>query len=98
MDFKYVDLVVCRFPDDDRDFLFCAPRWSGLEAGDQVVAETDGGNRVAQVQAVCTIDIGDNNIVSMILYLAKVEKPLHRVLSKVVFSDFEYEEDEDDSV
>lgn len=95
--YKYVDLVVVNHPDDDRDFLYLAPRWSGLEQGDEVICDSETGARPAVVRRVCTVEIGgDQEVLSMLFYLAKVnEKPIHRVLSKVEVRDLTWEAEDD---
>lgn len=94
---KYMDLVVVRTQRDDRDWLCVAPVWSGLKEDDEVICERDGGVIPALVRKVITID-ADAEVMEVILYLAKAEMPLKRVVSKVEYREFTYKEESNDTV
>lgn len=96
---KYIDLVVVRHPNDDRDFVYQAPSWSDLKEDDEVVCEAEGMPLYGLVKKTCHADFDFHaDEISVILYLAKAEMPLKRILSKVTYKEFEYSEDEDDTV
>ena len=96
---NYVDYVVCQHHHDDRLFLFYAPAWSRLKAGDEVIVDTVRGQFPAVVVEVSTIQKDDEPLKNMIKRLAGATEPLRRVISKVRFDELTYEtEDEDDSV
>lgn len=96
---KYVDLVVAGSPAYDGQFLVTAPAWSGLAKSDEVVIDTVRGAFPAVVNGVITIDMErDTEILSLLLLLTKEDLPLKRVLSKVEYRKFEYEEENHDTV
>lgn len=91
----YIDLVACKHMNNDRSFLFKAPKFSYLDKGDKVMVETKHGNAEATVEASYTIDPEDNDLMKLILSLNGAELPLKKVLKKIKYIDFEYKEDEE---
>lgn len=88
---KYVDLVACRLYDDDFITVYQAPAWTYLEEGNDVLVEHPSiGTAKAKVVKVITI-AEDNEAFDFILTLCDEQKPLPKVLSKVIYSRFKYE-------
>ena len=46
---KYIDVVICQHDGCGQRFLFQAPAWSGIQAGQRVVVDTKHGERRATV-------------------------------------------------
>ena len=88
IDKNYVDLVVCKHDGCDAHFLFQAPAWSGLEEGDLVIVY---GDQKATVMNKITVDPTSEEY-DFIVDATNAIKPLKRVLKKVTFRDFVYEE------
>lgn len=91
----YIDLVACKHMNNDKAFLFHAPKFTHLDKGDKVIVETKKGNAEATVEASYTIDPDDNDLMELILSLSGAELPLKKVLKKIKYIDFEYKEDEE---
>lgn len=93
----YVDLVLCKHPNNDGLFLFYAPAWSRLKKGGQVIVNTQKGESLAIVQDCVTVD-NETNEYKFIVELANAKLPLKKVLSKVVYDKFEYEEEDENGI
>ena len=91
---SYIDLVACKHPNDNRAYLFKAPQFSHLEKGDKVIVETKNGEK--EVEVITTYTIGDNedDLWSMFIALSGAEIPLKRVLRKITYREYKYEEEE----
>lgn len=92
---KYLDLVLCDFNQDGKPYLFIAPAWSNLKKGDAVVVDSDGDDSCATVLSVITVSEDDEQKIEFAIRATRATAPLKRVISKIVFREFEYEEDED---
>ena len=92
---NYIDLVACKHANNDKVFLFRAPRFSYLNKGDMVIVETKNGESEATVEASRTVDLHDNDFVEFICCLSGAELPLKRVLKKVTYREFDYMEEDD---
>lgn len=90
---KFVQFVVCQHTGDSKKYLFYSPTFSKIEKGDEVLVETQYGERKATVLAVCTTSSDDVEI-SMRVLAGAEEKPLKRVIGKYEFTKFNYSEDE----
>ena len=90
---NYVDLVSVQFTPDGKQYVFRAPRWSGLTPGKKVVCETSLGNNEGEVIACTTVTPGDSEY-EFICKLAGVTE-LKRVLSVVKYSEFTYDDESD---
>ena len=91
---EYIDLVICKHEDDSygRQMLCCAPAWAILESGDHVLVE--GIDRAYEVIVVNKLTVDPtSDIYQFILDAANFKTPLKRLLKKIEYREFEYEED-----
>ena len=93
----YIDLVLCRHKDDDRNLLFQAPKFSYLKPNDEVIVETKLGNLSAKVVQSITIDV-ESEVYGFITSMYRVTLPLKKVLAKVRYSEFEYSEETENGI
>ena len=92
----YIDLVACKHMNNDRSFLFKAPKFSYLSKGDKVIVETKRGNAEATVEASYTTDFNnDTELLELIIALSGAELPLKKVLKKITYREFDYMEEDD---
>ena len=90
---SYVQFVVCQHNGDNKKYLFYAPPFRGVMIGDEVLVDTQFGEKKATVLAACTTSSDD--VEKILRVLAGAEgKPLKRVIGKYKFVKFEYSEDE----
>lgn len=90
---RFVQFVVCQHTGDSKKYLFYAPAFRGVMIGDEVLVDTQFGERKATVLATC-ISSGDD-VEKILRVLAGAEdKPLKRVIGKYQFTKFDYMEDE----
>lgn len=92
---KYIDLVLCQHPNDNRNFLFVAPAWSRLQRGDNVMVDTRNGKCLAIVQDTALVE-KDSDLYIFIVTASKATLPLKKVISKIEYHEFEYEEESDE--
>lgn len=90
---KYVQLVVCQHTGDQKKYLFYAPAFTDIKIGEEVMVDTQFGEKKATVLAVCTTSSDDVEI-SMRVLAGAEDKPLKRVIGKYEFTKFNYGEDE----
>lgn len=90
---SYVQFVVCQHTDSQKKFLFYAPLYASIKSGDEVLVETQFGEKMATVLAVCNSTSNDVEQVLRVLTGAGCE-PLRRVIGKYDFTKFNYREDE----
>ena len=90
---RFVQFVVCQHNGDIKKYLFYAPAFSDIKIGDDVMVDTQFGEKKATVLAVCTSSSDD--LERALRVLAGAEgKPIKRVIGKYNFSKFDYSEDE----
>ena len=90
---KYVQFVVCQHDGEIKKYLFYAPAFSDIKKGDEVLVDTQFGEKKAIVLAVCTSS--SEEVERALRVLAGAEgKPIKRVIGKYNFSKFDYREDE----
>ena len=89
---SYIELVVCKHPIIEKKFLFCAPPWSGLKTGDEVIVDTKKGEQPATVVTKTLVE-KDSEVYGFILESTGATLPLRRVLKKIEYKTFEYEEE-----
>ena len=90
---NYVQFVVCQHIDDSKKYLFYAPAFSNIEKGDEILVDTQFGERMATVLAVCISSSED--VERSLRVLAGVEdEPIKRVIGKYQFVKFDYSGDE----
>lgn len=90
---KYVQLVVCQHTGDQKKYLFYAPAFTDIKIGEEVMVNTQFGEKKATVLAVCTTSSDDVEI-SMRVLAGAEDKPLKRVIGKYEFTKFDYRENE----
>ena len=90
----YIDLVACKHPNYNKAYLFKAPQFSHLEKGDKVIVETENRDAEAEVVATYTIGGDDDELWSMFIALSGAEIPLKKVLKKITYREFKFEEEE----
>lgn len=90
---RFVQFVVCQHNCDNKKYLFYAPAFSDIKIGDDVLVDTQFGEKKATVLAVCTSSSDDLERVLRVLAGAE-DKPLKRVIGKYQFAKFNYGEDE----
>lgn len=93
---KYFDFVLCQTLFENTIKLYHAPRFSGLKKGDMVTVETLDGEQMAKVIACTTIGDNEKTTIDLIMEATNSPKELPKVLTKMNFREFEFEEDEDE--
>ena len=90
---KFVQFVVCKHDCEIKKYLFYAPAFSDIKKGDEVLVDTQFGEKKATVLEVCTSYSDD--VERALRVLAGAEgKPIKRVIGKYNFSKYDYSEDE----
>ena len=90
---KFVQFVVCKHDCEIKKYLFYAPAFSDIKKGDEILVDTQFGEKKATVLAVCTSSSDD--VERALRVLAGAEgKPIKRVIGKYNFSKYDYSEDE----
>ena len=90
---KYVQFVVCQHTGDNKKYLFYAPPFRGVMIGDEVLVDTQFGEKKVTVLATCTTSSDDVEKILRVLAGAE-DKPLKRVIGKYQFVKLDYMEDE----
>lgn len=90
---SYVQFVVCQHTDSQKKFLFYAPLYASIKSGDEVLVDTQFGEKMATVLAVCNSTSNDVEQVLRVLTGAGCG-PLKRVIGKYDFTKFNYREDD----
>lgn len=90
---SYVQYVVCQLTGDSKKYLFYAPPFRGVMIGDEVLVDTQFGEKKATVLAACTTSSDDVEKILRVLAGAE-DKPLKRVIGKYQFVKLDYMEDE----
>ena len=93
---KYFDFVLCQILFEDTTKLCYAPRFSGLRKGDMVTVETLDGEQMAKVIACTTIGDNEKTTIDLIMEATNSPKELPKVLTRMSFRAFEFEEDENE--
>lgn len=90
---EYIDLVICKHGNNPNAFIFQAPEWSTLKAGDKVIVETKKGEAEATVERVYTVNTTDKEEFEFIMMASGASLPLKKVLKKVTYKVFRYEDE-----
>ena len=93
----YIDLVICKAYRESKPQIYQAPPWSGLKAGDEVIVESVKGESHAVVDRAINVDSTDTRELDFIMTLGG-EKKLKKILKKVEYKVYEYEEDDNGRV
>ena len=88
---EYIDLVICKHGNNPNAFIFQAPEWSALKTGDKVIVENKKGESEATVERVYTVNTKDREEFEFIMMASGATLPLKKVLKKVTYRDFKYE-------
>lgn len=89
---NYICLVLVKFSENGKRYLFRAPAWCILVKGDCVKVE--GTDDVATVLDVCNVGYG-SDVYNMIVDSARANG-LKKVKSKLTYTDFNYDEEGDE--
>ena len=90
----YLDLVVAKHKDSPRYYLFQAPPFSRLNAGELVIVDTVKGEAEAEVVNVLTTDTNRKEY-HFIVEMNHATLPLRKVLKKVAYRELRYEEEQE---
>lgn len=90
---NYAQFVVCQHTGDSKKYLFYSPAFSNIDKGDEILVDTQFGEKKATVLAVCNSSSEDVEIALRALAGAE-DKPIKRVIGKYNFVKFDYSEDE----
>ena len=90
---NYVQYVVCKLTAYEKKYLFYAPAFFNIEEGDEVLVDTQFGEKRATVLAFCNTSSEDVERTLRVLAGAE-DKPVRRVIGKYKFVKFDYREDE----
>lgn len=90
---RFVQFVVCQHTDSIKKFLFYAPFCATIKSGDEVLVDTQFGERRATVLAVCSSTRDELENILRVLAGAE-DNPIKRVIGKYEFTKFNYSEDE----
>lgn len=90
---NYEQFVVCQLTGNSKKYLFYSPTFSTIMEGDEVLVDTQFGEKKATVLAVCTSSSEDVKRALRVLAGAE-DKSLKRVIGKYQFAKFYYGEDE----
>lgn len=89
---RFVQFVVCQHTGDSKKYLFYAPAFSDIKKGDEVLVDTQLGERKATVLATCISSSDD--VERALCVLAGAEgKQVKRVIGKYLFAKINYSGD-----
>ena len=89
---RFVQFVVCQHTGENKKYLFYAPAFSDIKKGDEILVDTQFGEKKATVLAVCTSSSDDLERALRVLAGAE-DKPLKRVIGKYLFAQINYSGD-----
>ena len=92
---KYVDFVICKHDGCEKKYLFYAPAFSHLDKGEMVTVDTARGEQMVTVVSSMTVEKTDKRAIDFIMESMNAPSEVKRVLSKVHFSKYDYEEEEE---
>ena len=90
---KAIGLALCKHDGCERGYLFQMPQYGNLDEGDRVIVETRNGEKEAVVLSAATVYDTDDGY-QMILKASGAHEPLRKVLRKIIYKEFTYEDDE----
>jgi hypothetical protein len=91
---NYVKYVVCKHTDNGKTYLFYAPFFSNINSGDEVLVDTQFGEKRATVLETCDVGIGSDVEKTLLMLSGANKKTIKRVIGKYNFAKFDYEDDE----
>lgn len=86
---RFVQFVVCQHTGDSKKRLFYAPAFSDIKKGDEVLVDTQLGEKKATVLATCISSSDDVERTLCVLAGAEGE-PVKRVIGKYLFAKINY--------
>lgn len=92
---RFVQFVVCQHTGDSKKYLFYAPAFSDIKKGDEVLVDTQFGEKKATVLAACISSSDDVERTLRVLAGAE-DKPVKRVIGKYLFAKINYMGDVND--
>ena len=87
----YIDLVLVKHDGCNQPYLFQAPAWSYLKEGDRVVVHNKFDEQTATVIEAITTTL-DSETYRMVVKSSRAKEPLAKVVAKLDYSKFTYEE------
>lgn len=90
---KIEQFVVCQHTGNSKKYLFYSPTYSNIEKGDEVLVDTQFGEKKATVLAVCML-CGEDEKRALRVLAGAEDEPIKRVIGKYQFVKFDYSEDE----
>lgn len=90
---RFVQFVICQHTGDSKKYLFYAPTVADIKIGDEVLVDTQFGEKKATVLAVC-LSSSDDVERSLRTLAGAEDKPIKRVIGRYKFIEFYYSEDE----
>lgn len=89
---RFVQFVVCQHTGNNKKYLFYAPAFSDIKKGDEVLVDTQFGEKKATVLATCISSSDD--VERALCVLAGAEgKQVKRVIGKYLFAKINYSGD-----
>lgn len=96
MEREYIGLAICKEDNKDLPELFETPIWSSLKEGDRVIVESlTGGSYAVVLKTLTTVKSDRLGEFEFIRILSGADLPLKRVLAKVTYESFVYEEEKE---
>jgi hypothetical protein len=92
---NYVTFVVCNIDGSIKNFLFYAPAFTDISAGDRVIVDAKVCEKLATVVTVCAATWGSDVENALRVLCGAEGKEIAKVVGKFVFRKFEYKEGED---
>ena len=93
---EYVDFVLCKHENSDNTYLFRAPAFSGLKKGNQVIVDTQYGQKVVTVVSVVLVATDNQPLIDFIMNATHANSDVKKVLSKVVYQEMDYSKEDED--
>lgn len=90
---KIEQFVVCQHTGNSKKYLFYSPTYYSIEQGDEVLVDTQFGEKRATVLAVCML-YGEDAKRALRVLAGAEDEPIKRVIGKYQFVKFDYSEDE----
>ena len=91
---EYFDFVLIKHDGCDKNYLFRAPAFSHLKKGDMVTVDTKNGEKMVTVVSSVCVKKTDMETIDFIMNATGAGDDVRKVVSKIQFDDFEYEEDD----
>lgn len=93
---NYVKYVACKHTDNGKIYLFYAPFFSNINSGDEVLVDTQFGEKRATVLETCDVGTGSDVEKTLLMLSGASKKTIKRVIGKYNFAKFDYEDENND--